>query len=85
VLKWPRYYSFLPKENIVDKSLAMMKGSNNNTLELLKTQHVAKKRISFPHPHERFVITSVANNRRNVAIWQPLDGKSVIFISITCF
>jgi len=25
VLKWPRYYDILPKENFVEKSLAMMK------------------------------------------------------------
>jgi hypothetical protein len=76
---------FLQKKNITEKYLPMMKGNNNNTLELLKPQHVIEKRILSPRPHERLVNTSIANNRRKVVIRQPLDEKSVIIISITCF
>jgi hypothetical protein len=38
-------------------------GSSNNTLKLLKPQHVIKKRVSSPCPHERFVNTSMTTQK----------------------
>jgi len=39
-------------------------GSSNNTLELLKPQHVIEKRVLSPCLHERFVNTSTTTQRQ---------------------